>query len=102
MVCEAWFERLHLTFAICIYSNICYGYTSYLIFLSVGILQLFLCVFDKGCTLMFATEELGNNSVVLKDMKLGSQTVISQSNIVEEVKSSLSSHSREGVEGVKR
>ena len=34
---------------------------------------------------MFASEELDNESVVLKDMREGSQAVIRQSDIVEEV-----------------
>ena len=43
-----------------------------------------------GYTLMFATEELGDNGVVLKDMKQGSQIVIDQDDIVGAVSSALS------------
>ena len=35
---------------------------------------------------MFAAEELAGQAVVLKDMRLGSQAVVQQGSIVEEVK----------------
>lgn len=40
-----------------------------------------------GYTLMFAAEELESDSVVLKDMKLGSQRTISLKDAVDEVSS---------------
>lgn len=57
-------------------------------------MTIFILMWYEDCTLMFAAEESGNNEVVLKDMKKGSQVVINSDHIVEEVRSLLSHSGR--------
>jgi histidyl-tRNA synthetase len=63
--CVLWsISRCRFTYIMMYYHRICVGYT-----------------------LMFAAEELESDSVVLKDMKLGSQRTISLRDAVDEVSS---------------